>query len=239
VYKGVAETNGWKVGDTITMAFARTGEQPFEVAAIFSDNRLLNSYVVTLNSYDANFTDALDVIVLVKAGDGVPLSQARAAVDAAAEAFPNVTVNDQASFKEQQAGFIDQMLAMISALLGLAILIALFGIVNTLGLSIFERTREIGLVRAVGMSRRQVRSMIRWESVIIAVLGAILGVAIGVFFGVVMQRALADEGVSKLAVPPAQLLVYVILAGLAGVLAAVLPACRAARLNVLEAISYE
>jgi putative ABC transport system permease protein len=219
--------------------FARTGVQHLTVGGLYSDNRFLGNYAVSLQTYEANFSEQLDEIVFVKAAEGVPIARARAAVEDAVAAYPNVQVNDQAEFKDQQAGFIDQLLALVSALLGLAILIALFGIVNTLGLSIFERTRELGLLRAVGMSRRQVRSMIRWESVIIAVLGAVLGVAIGVLFGLAMQQALASQGITKLTIPPVQLLVYVVLAGLAGVLAAVLPARRAARLNVLDAISYE
>jgi putative ABC transport system permease protein len=239
VYDEVANTNGWAVGDTVSVEFARTGVQHLTVGGLYSDNRFLGNYAVSLQTYEANFTEQLDEIVFVKAADGVPIARARADVEDAVAAYPNVQVNDQAEFKDQQAGFIDQLLALVSALLGLAILIALFGIVNTLGLSIFERTRELGLLRAVGMSRRQVRSMIRWESVIIAVLGAVLGVAIGVLFGWAMQRALASQGITKLTIPPVQLLVYVVLAGLAGVLAAVLPARRAAKLNVLDAISYE
>jgi putative ABC transport system permease protein len=121
----------------------------------------------------------------------------------------------------------------------LSIIIALFGIVNTLALSIFERTRELGLLRAVGMSRRQVRSMIRGESVIIAVLGAVLGLAVGILFGYAIVGALDDEGIGKVVVPGGQLLTYVVLAALAGVVAAVFPARRAARLDVLAAISYE
>jgi putative ABC transport system permease protein len=239
VYDEVADTNGWGVGDEISVEFARTGVQHLTVGGLYSDNRFLGNYAVSLQTYEANFTEQLDQMVFVKAAEGVPIARARAAVEDAVAAYPNVQVNDQAEFKDQQAGFIDQLLALVSALLGLAILIALFGIVNTLGLSIFERTRELGLLRAVGMSRRQVRSMIRWESVIIAVLGAVLGVAIGVLFGWAMQQALASQGITKLTIPPVQLLVYVVLAGLAGVLAAVLPARRAARLNVLDAISYE
>jgi putative ABC transport system permease protein len=153
--------------------------------------------------------------------------------------YPNVQVYDQAEYRAQQEGFIDQLLALVTALLGLAIIIALFGIVNTLGLSIYERTRELGLLRAVGMSRRQVRAMIRAESVIIAVLGAALGIAIGVFFGWALQRALAPEGITELRIPVGQLAGYVAAAALAGVLAAVLPARRAANLDVLEAIAYE
>jgi len=239
VYRPEAEANGWSVGDEITIEFARSGPQTFQIAGIFDDNSILGDYAIPLVAYDENFVDTLDLWVFVKAADGVSAQEAKSAIEEVSATYPNVIVNDQASFKEQQIGFIDQVLALVSALLGLAILIALFGIVNTLGLSIFERTREIGLLRAVGMSRRQVRSMIRWESVIIAVLGAILGVAVGLLFGFVMQRALADQGVSVLAIPTVQLLVYVVLAGFAGVLAAVLPARRAARLNVLEAISYE
>ena len=110
---------------------------------------------------------------------------------------------------------------------------------NTLGLSIFERQRELGLLRAVGMARSQVKRMIRWESVIIAMMGAILGVIVGVFFGFALQRALAPQGVTELAIPGGQLIFYVVFAGLAGVLAAIWPARRAAKLNVLESIAYE
>ncbi len=118
-------------------------------------------------------------------------------------------------------------------------IIALLGIVNTLALSILERTHELGLMRAVGMSRRQTRSIIRWESVITALLGTFLGLVIGLFFGWSVVRALSDEGINRLAVPAGQLLVVVVLAALAGVAAAILPARRAARLDVLEAIAAD
>ncbi len=239
VYRGVARSHGWKTGDTVTVEFAKSGKRKFTIGGIFTDNRLLNNYVVSLPVYQRNFAGQLDMIVFVKARKGVPIDRARRAVDQVAAKYPNVEVNDQASFKARQAGFINRFLALVSALLGLAILIALFGIVNTLGLSIFERTRELGLLRAVGMSRRQVKRMIRWEAVIIAVLGALLGVVIGVLFGWTMQRALADQGISRFALPVGTLVAYVILAGFAGVLAAILPARRAARLNILEAIAYE
>jgi putative ABC transport system permease protein len=121
----------------------------------------------------------------------------------------------------------------------LSVIISAFGIVNTLGLSIYERIRELGLLRAVGMSKRQVKRMIRVEAVIIAVLGAILGLAIGILFGWALQRALSDVGVDRLAIPVGQLIFMLFVAGLIGVLAAIWPARRAAKLNVLEAISYE
>jgi putative ABC transport system permease protein len=134
---------------------------------------------------------------------------------------------------------VNKVLAFVILLLLLALIIALFGIVNTLALSVYERTREIGLLRAIGMSRRQTRGMVRWEAVIIAVFGAVLGIAVGAFFGWAMVQALKDQGVSKLAFPVGQLIVYVVVAGIAGVVAAILPARRAAKLDVLRAITTE
>jgi putative ABC transport system permease protein len=131
------------------------------------------------------------------------------------------------------------LLNLVYALLGLAVLIAVLGIVNTPALSVLERTREVGLLRAVGMSRRQLHAMVRWESVAIAVLGAVLGVATGVLFGVALQRPLADEGLQVLAVPWLRLAAFVVLAALTGIVAAVWPARRAAQLDVLRAITTE
>jgi putative ABC transport system permease protein len=119
------------------------------------------------------------------------------------------------------------------------VVIALFGVMNTLFLSIYERTRELGLLRAVGLTRRQTRSMVRWEAVIIAVMGALFGVVIGIAFGWALQQALASEGFTELGIPGVQILVYVALAGVLGVFFAIFPARRAAKLNVLRAISYE
>ncbi len=234
----LAEQN-LQVGGMLPMTFARTGDTQLRIAGTFAENQLLGSYLVSTGTFEANFTDRLDFAVLVTAREGVPPAVSRAAVEGVTEEFPNVELRDQAEFKEQQEDQVDQILGLITALLMLSIFIALFGIVNTLALSIFERTRELGLLRAVGMSRRQVRSMIRGESVIIAVMGAILGLAVGVLFGYAIVEALADEGIGAVVVPGGQLLTYVILAGIAGVIAAVFPARRAARLDVLAAISQE
>ena len=124
-------------------------------------------------------------------------------------------------------------------LLLFAILIAFFGIMNTLGLSIYERTRELGLLRAVGMGKKQVKRMVRYEAVIIAVFGALLGILVGIGFGWALQQALEPEGVTELAIPVGTLVVYTVVAALAAVVAAIWPAHKAAKLNVLEAISYE
>lgn len=188
-----------------------------------------------MDTYGKYFPEQLDDFVMVKAE---PAAVQRGIVAATAQ-FGNVEVQDQTGFRDKYAGQVNSLLGLVTALLFMAILIALFGIINTLGLSIFERRRELGLLRAVGMSRRQVKRMIRWESVIIAILGAVLGLVIGVFFGWSLQQALVDQGVTELRIPVGQLAVYLVFAGLAGVIAAIWPARRAAKMNVLEAISYE
>jgi putative ABC transport system permease protein len=240
VFDDVMKDEGWEVGDTIATEFATVGKAPLVIGGTFSENSLLGTnYVVSLDTYDQYFQQQLDAFVMVKLEPGADAATVQASVVAATSEFGNVEVQDQTAFRDQQAGFIDQLLGLISALLAFAILIALFGIVNTLGLSIFERTRELGLLRAVGMSRKQIKRMIRWESVIISIIGALLGVVIGVFFGFALQQALASEGVTELVIPVGTLAVYVIFAALAGVLAAIWPARRAAKLDVLESISYE
>ena len=228
-----------EIGGMLPMTFAQTGDTQLRIGGTFAKNQLLGNYLVSTATFDAHFPDRLDFVVLATARPGVTPAAARAAVEAVTGEFPNVEVRDQAEFKQQQEDQVNQILGLITALLFLSIIIALFGIVNTLALSIFERTRELGLLRAVGMSRRQVRSMIRGESVIIAVMGAVLGLAVGILFGFAVVNALSDEGIGSVVIPFGQLVTYVILAGLAGVIAAVFPARRAARLDVLAAISQE
>lgn len=234
-----AKATGVKVGDLVPMTFARTGTREVRVAGTYAKNQLLGNYLVSTSTFDANFTDRLDFVVLAKAAPGVSPAASRAAVERVTADFPNVDLRDQREFKKQQEDQVNQALGLVSALLALSIIIALFGIVNTLALSVFERTREIGLLRAVGMARRQVRAMIRGESVIIAVLGAVLGLGVGVLFGLAIVVDLDSQGIDHVVVPGGQLVVYVILAAVAGVIAAVFPARRAARLDVLAAISYD
>ena len=239
VHDDVMADNGWQVGDTVPAEFATVGEAPLEIGGTFGENSLVGDYVISLGTYERYFQQQLDTFVMVKIEEGADATTVTTDVESATEEFGNIQVQDQTAFREQQAGFINQLLGLITALLLMSILIAVFGIVNTLGLSIFERTRELGLLRAVGMSRRQVKRMIRWESVIIAIMGALIGVVIGVFFGWALQQALAPEGVTELVIPAGQLAIYVFLAALVGVLAAIWPARRAAKLDVLESISYE
>jgi len=239
VFDEVAEKNVWSIGDTLPAAFGTVGRTPLTIGGTYGENRLVGNYVVSIGTYEKFFPEQLDSFVMVKLQPGADPQTVQRGIEDTTRSFGNIEVQDQTAFRDKQAGFINQLVGLITALLAMAILIALFGIVNTLGLSIFERTRELGLLRAVGMSRRQVRSMIRWESVIIAILGAVMGIAIGVAFGWSLQQALTSQGVTELRIPGGQLVLYLVLAGLAGVLAAILPARRAARLNVLRAISYE
>jgi len=148
-------------------------------------------------------------------------------------------VLDRDAFLDNLTGEVDTILSLFYALLALAVVIALLGIANTLALSIFERTRELGLLRAVGMDRSQIRSSVRWESIIIAVFGTTLGLAVGTFFGWAIVRSLADQGIDTLSVPVGSLVVVTVIAGIAGALAAVMPARRAAKLEVLEALTTD
>jgi putative ABC transport system permease protein len=154
----------------------------------------------------------------------------------AAVDYASADVLDRDAFLDNLNGEIDTILGLCYGLLALAVVIALLGIANTLALSIFERTRELGLLRAVGMNRSQVRSSVRWESIIIAVFGTTLGLAVGTFFGWAIVRSLADQGIDTLTVPVGSLVVVTVIAGIAGALAAVMPARRAAKLDVLEAL---
>jgi putative ABC transport system permease protein len=176
-------------------------------------------------------------MVVVDKGADVGVVEQR--IDDALAAHPDATVMDQEEFEGALGGFIDQLLSLVTVLLLLAVLIALLGIINTLALSVFERTRELGLLRAIGMTRGQVRAMVRWESVVISVIGAIIGAALGIGLGVALTRALADEGIEKIAVPGVQLALYVLAAAVAGVLAAIGPARRASKVDVLRAVVTE
>ena len=153
--------------------------------------------------------------------------------------LPTVTLKDPQEFVDEQLSFIDTFLFIVYALLALAIVIAVLGIINTLALSVIERTREVGLLRAVGLSRSQLRRMVRLESMAISLLGAVLGLVMGTVFGIALQRAVADEGLDILRIPWVSFIVFLVAAAIVGVLAGALPARRAAKLNVLDAITTE
>ena len=240
VQEDVAKELGLEVGETLGMEFPATGVQRQRVEGLFQEDTVIGSqFLISEETHRENYSQNLDDTLFITAAPGVSVEDARAAVDDATEAWPNVTVQDQTEFKETQASQIDQLLGLVTALLGLALLIALLGITNTLALSVFERTREIGLLRAVGMTRRQARAMIRWEAVIVSVIGALMGLAVGTFFGWALVTALESEGITELVIPGGQLAAYVIIAAVAGIIAALPPARRAARMDVLQAIATE
>ena len=223
------------VGSRVTFGKLPVGDRAFRVGGVYKNTPLVFDFVTsTRNLVEAGFADSdnfLIVFTAPKAGALLrPLQQKVANL-------PVVTVQDEQQFADQQRAPIDQLVLMVDALLGLALVIAVLGIVNTLALSIIERTREIGLLRAIGLGRGQLRLMVTLESVVMAVLGAVLGVALGICFGMAMMYAVRDQGLNVIAVPWTQLVVFLGLAVVIGVLAAVLPARRAARLDVLTAIS--
>lgn len=234
-----ASGKGWSVGDTVSLEFP-AGTQTFTLAGTYPPNGAVPAnYLITLDALADAGIKPLDSLLYIDTTDGADQAALRAAIDDVIADLPTVTLKDQAGFAAEQKQQIDQFLAIIYALLGLAIVIAVLGIVNTLALSVIERTREVGLLRAIGMQRRQLRRMVRLESVAIALLGAVLGMVMGVVFGVVLQRAIADQGIEVLAIPWPQLVIFVLISGVVGVLAALLPARRAARLDILTAISTE
>jgi putative ABC transport system permease protein len=230
----VQESTDFKVGDKVPIKFPTTGEKTFTVQAVFKQAGLAD-YIISQDAYQQNYPDQLDAQIYVKIAGGATAANT-AALDKVVKQYPGIKLETREEFKASQAASVNQLLNLIYVLLFFAIVIALFGIANTLGLSIIERTRELGLLRAVGMSQRQLRSSVRWESVIIALLGTLLGLVIGVVFAWAMVRALNDQGIDQFSLAPGRLLLIVVLAGLFGTIAAALPARRAARLDILQSI---
>ncbi|HEX6782514.1 MAG TPA: FtsX-like permease family protein [Solirubrobacterales bacterium] len=235
-----ADSNGLGVGDRFQL-LTQTGARPrFRVVGQFdSELGVLGSLVVTQAVMARDFAQTQDLIDFVDVEDGADPERVQALLTKGVEtAFPVAEVLNQGELKENREEQINKLVSLVYALLAFAVVISLFGIANTLALSIHERTRELGMLRAIGMSRRQVRTMIRYEAVITALIGGILGLILGLIFATLIAQPLKDEGFT-LSYPVGSLIVLLVLAGLAGVLAAILPARRASRLDVLESLQYE
>ena len=239
VSEATAKAKHLHVGSKLPVAFALTHKQTLTVTGIYAKNPIAGDYLIGMQTYDANFRNRLDIVVAVKAAEGTNLGTLRQGLAGALKATPNLELRDQTQFKQDQKRQINQVLGFVLALLVLSLVIAWLGIVNTLALSVFERTREIGLLRAVGMATRQVRRMVRLEAVIIAVFGALLGVVLGLGYGAALVRSLDSQGIDTTSIPWTQLIAYLIIGALAGVTAAWWPARRAAKLDVLRAIATE
>jgi putative ABC transport system permease protein len=233
----VAARDHLHVGDTVSMSFVETGEQKLTVVAVYGTNEPLGDYIISTKTFDANIATHVDDDIVVSSAPGVSNAATAKAVERVLGDFPTADLMTKAEFKGSMAGQIDKILNLVYVLLAMALLIALFGIANTLALSVFERTQEIGLLRAIGMSRTQVRATVRWESVLIALLGTSLGTAIGLGFAWSLSQALHDKGFNTFAVPGVQLATIVVVAAIAAVLAATGPAQRAAKTDVLAAIA--
>ena len=231
-----ANSNHLSVGDRVPVKFALTGNSTMRVGGIFQTNSLIGSYLISDAFYVSHFQNPQPGAVLLTTNGSPSVQQA---VNRALAPYPNVQVQSRAQFEKAQAAQVNQLLGLVYALLALAVLIALIGIVNTLMLSVFERTHEIGLLRAVGMKRRQIRAMIRSESVILAVFGAVIGIVVGTALGVALVSSLHSQGITDTVVPGSSLVIFLILAALLGLVAAGWPARRAARLDVLAAIAAE
>lgn len=226
------------VGDTIDLGFQGGTTLEPTVVGVVENSEVGGSVNVPLDQLAEAGVLRQDTSISILLEPGADAQVVHDRVDDAAKSVPIVGVYDKTEFSDQIREQVNQLLYMIYGLLALAIVIAVIGIVNTLGLSVIERTREIGLLRAIGMSRTKLRRMITLESITIAVLGAVLGMALGLTIGVLLQRSLSDE-LTSLGLPLNQLLVFLAIAVVVGVLAALIPAVRAARLNVLDAISTE
>ncbi|WP_434587841.1 ABC transporter permease [Streptomyces sp. A5-4] len=238
-----AREHGVRIGAVLPVDFPGGRKAELKVAA-FSDMDqsggpgMVGGLFLGLATVEKYLPDGQEGAVFVNATEG-DVRQLRAGLEKALEPYPQVQVRDQADYKELIREQIAVMLYLVYALLGLAIVIAVLGVVNTLALSVVERTREIGLLRAIGLSRVQLRRMIRLESVVIAVFGAVLGLALGLVWGVAIHQVLALEGLAAFAVPWSTVAAVVVGSVVVGLVAALLPALRASRMNVLAAIAHE
>ena len=231
-----ARSDHLSVGSVVPVKFAATGTTTARIGGVYQSNTLIGSYLVSNDYFRAHFINVQPVAVLLRtdATNGVD-----GRVKAALSTYSNVKVQTRAQFEQAETNSVNELLGLVYALLALAVFIALLGIVNTMMLSVFERTREIGLLRAVGMRRGQVRTMVRSESVVISVFGAIVGIVMGTGLGIALVASLRQQGVNDMAVPATELVLFLVLSGVLGLVAATWPARRAARLDVLGAITTE
>jgi putative ABC transport system permease protein len=236
----VATTEGLEPGDSLAMTFPLGGQRQVPVVGIFDDAlvaAIQTDYLVGLETYARHYAEDVDADVFVKVAPGTDRDAAEAAIAKALRDFPNAEVRDQAAAAEGRTALVDQVLGLVTVLLMLTVLIALLGVTNTLALSIVERTREIGLLRAIGMTAGQVRWMVRTEAALQAAAAVVLGSALGLGFAAAALVALGGSGSMAVVVPWGSLAAVLGAGTLAGLAAGLLPARRAARLPLMEAIA--
>jgi putative ABC transport system permease protein len=233
-----AKNHHWTVGSTVPVEFASTGLHRLHVVGIYTRTTgyIDSGYILSQaaqGAYDGTRLDSGGIVILAPGADRDTVKKA---IETALTTHPDARVLTPKEFESVAAGLIDKLQIFISVMLLMAVVIALLGIVNTLALSVFERTRELGVLRAIGMTPRQLRAMVRYESVVISLIGAVAGAGLGVGLGAALVRALKDEGFTKIAIPVTQVALYLGLAAVAGVVAAIGPARSAGKVNLLKAV---
>jgi putative ABC transport system permease protein len=234
-----ASTLNLHVGSTVTLSYPNGDAAPIRVGGIYAPDAVLSGFYVSAATFAPHVTPLLDSVVLANPAAGTTLAAADTSLLHDLNGYPVLTGYTADQYLNYESSQLNTFLNLIYVLLALAIVIAVVGIVNTLALSVLERTRELGLLRALGMTRGQVREMVAWESVIIALLGAALGLFVGAGLGIAMASSLHADGITATAVPGANLLLYAAAAACFGLIAAVFPAIRASRVNVLRAVTTE
>lgn len=233
-----AAASGHHAGDRVRIQLTKAEARTFTIIGIYTQTPTLGGWMTGL-AETANFRSADPSMGLIQLAPGAPVPAIKAQISDMLRDSPEATVSDRSGFVRQQTRSFDTLLGMVQILMAMAIIIAVLGIVNTLALSVIERTRELGLLRAIGLRRSQMIGMVGVESIVISVFGALLGIVVGVGLGAATARGLRDQGFVSIALPWGQMLTYLVLGVVIGVLASVVPAIRAARLNVLNAIAYE
>jgi putative ABC transport system permease protein len=232
-----AEGRGWTVGSEVPFTFVNGAERTLRLAGTYTGTALVSGIQTDLRDYRSATGDRGADVVFVTAAPGASKAELKAALDRATADNPLMRVEDREAVKDRAGSSISTLLGLIYGLLLLSMIIAVLGVVNTMAMSVLERTREIGLLRAIGLTRRQSRAMVRRESVLVSLLGAVLGVATGLVVGTMLQRALAGTGIDQLAIPYGSIAAFFVLSALIGVVAALAPARRAARMDVLQAVA--
>ncbi len=239
VSQPVATSDGFHLGEMIPARFGSNAPEMLRIRAIYPTGDTFGGWLFSATDPPPGLTELATTRVFVQPAPGLSVTQARASITQALRAYPQVQVNNQSSLVSAAISQVNLIVNLITVILVLAVIVGLVGIVNTLALSVLERTRELGLLRAIGMSRSQMRSMVRHESLIVALLGSVAGIVVGVFLAWAMQKSLVDQGLNNLQIPVVTLVVYLVGAGASGVLAGILPARRAADLDILAAIASE
>jgi putative ABC transport system permease protein len=240
IHRDPAQDLDLQIGDSVPVTFQSGQERDLRVVGIYNDASLAGNWVISLSTLDDVSASAQsDFFIPIRLADGVDAQTGRQALEDALAEFPQAEVQSNAEFREQLEGQIDQLLVVITVLLAFAIIIAVLGISITLALGVFERTREIGLMRAVGMTKRQTRKTVRWEAVIVSTFGAVVGIVVGTLIGVALSNAVPDTVIDDIALSVTTIVIILVGAVIAGLLAALYPSYKASNMDVLRAIATE